>query len=168
MIKSIIAVISSSFVVACVCVNSGPTHSGHASSQEQSQTSAEWPEEYARLAVMQNEKNNTLACGFEGDKWHSNHASHKGWAIGVVPALSQQNLDERKEALDGCERASDYAVRAIEQQNENVALKCNLQGPIWHNKRESHFTWAESQSEETLRSHIALRDEMLGECKAAH
>ncbi len=157
--KTSLIVVFSSCLLGCVNINTGPADS------EAIATTQEWAEEYARLAVMQHEKNMQIGCGFTGDKWHSKTKNHKAWALAVKKELSQQGLDERKEALDRCENASNYARRATEQHEENLALKCNLQGPIWHNKRASHFSWAESQSKETLKMHIGLRDEMLNECK---
>jgi hypothetical protein len=61
-------------------------------------------------------------------------------------------------------RCKTFAKRAVEQFNENLNRKCNLQGPEWHGDEEGHKQWCLNVSKKEAGSLTRHRDNALKNC----
>ncbi|MCP4936268.1 MAG: hypothetical protein GY927_19210 [bacterium] len=59
-------------------------------------------EDYAREAVKQAEHNYSLKCGYKGDRWHYNKASHKVWCAFNTPKVRSAHYNYRKRKIEEC------------------------------------------------------------------
>ena len=65
-----ILLIAASFIALPIVAAAGHKNYGYNS----------WPDQYARIAVKQAQKNYQSGCGFHGNRWTSNYNDHRRWA----------------------------------------------------------------------------------------
>ncbi len=59
-------------------------------------------EMYGKLAVQQQQENETAGCGFTGDEWGADLKRHIDWCGGVAPDQWKIELQKRQQALAAC------------------------------------------------------------------
>jgi len=59
---------------------------------------------------------------------------------------------------------ADYANRAVQQQNSNIAHGCGFTGPRWNNVYALHFNWCLTQPYANVQSERHIRHKMLQQC----
>jgi hypothetical protein len=63
------------------------------------------------------------------------------------------------------ERCADYAEKAIEQQDKNLAQRCRYRGNRWHGNYRTHYRWCMNNSRRVSDRETAVRGEKLRECR---
>ncbi len=61
---------------------------------------------YAKEAVEQFDENMRRGCGQVGERWHNIYAGHKGWCLTQSNGSFQNEFNERKNALESCNKTS--------------------------------------------------------------
>jgi hypothetical protein len=61
--------------------------------------SQSWCEQYAIIAVEQNEVNLSKGCGFMGPRWSSNYDQHYEWCLSVPKSVADSETRAREEGL---------------------------------------------------------------------
>src|SRR4030042_1096280 len=107
-------------VTAQVPRESGPQHS------PRGQYSCE---EYARIAVRQNDQNIRRNCGFAGPRWNSNYNEHYQWCLSVPLQTSDSEMKAREEELqhqcrDKQSSCNEYARTAVAQNEQKIRRTC--------------------------------------------
>jgi len=124
--------------------------------------------QYAKNAVVQNQQNMELACGFTGPAWSANYSHHYDWCMKVPRKQADDGTSQRADALtnqcagaqpsqqppgggssSGPEvRCDQYAKKAVEQNNENISKGCGFSGPEWSSDYTTHFNWCVNKPKE--------------------
>ena len=131
---------------------------------------------YASAAISQQHKNTTNGCGFTGDKWHEDYASHFDWCMSVPMATSDADGQYRTLKLRECIKGGgqlssqqrhcrNYANSAVSQQHENLSRHCGFTGDRWLGSFDAHFNWCMTVSISRSSSETSIRQDMLrNEC----
>ena len=67
--------------------------------QAQAQATCDW---YAKTALEQQKVNVDRKCGFRGNAWSSDRASHMNWCREVPPDRWKQQAQQREQQLEKC------------------------------------------------------------------
>lgn len=59
-------------------------------------------EMYAKLAIQQQQENETSGCAFAGKEWSADLKGHLDWCGGVAPDQWKAELQKRQQALAAC------------------------------------------------------------------
>lgn len=76
--------------------------------------------------------------------------------------VSGQKAADTSDREDICR---DYAVRAVQQNDENMRLRCNFTGPAWQSNRNGHFDWCMTASRADREREDRNRAQKLNECR---
>ncbi len=62
----------------------------------------------------------------------------------------------------------DYALRAVQQNQEQLKLNCGFQPPVWSNDHQAHFDWCvQGNNASGIQAETQKRDAQLAACKQA-
>ena len=75
------------------------SHAGHRGSGNN-----DWPEQYARIAVDQANKNYRRGCGYSGGRWTSNYNDHRRWAARNPVHKGEREIRRRDDMLRNCQQ----------------------------------------------------------------
>ncbi len=71
----------------------------------------------------------------------------------------------RRRRPSKAEQCADYAEKAIEQQDKNLADRCRYRGNRWHGNYRIHYRWCMDSSSRRSARETEIRDEKLRECR---
>ena len=63
------------------------------------QANCEW---YAKTALKQQQDNERLKCGFQGEAWHTDIKAHAVWCQSVAPDAWKEQAKKRDRELAAC------------------------------------------------------------------
>ncbi len=61
-------------------------------------------EDYAKIALKQQQDNERLKCGYKSDGWSADLRSHTGWCAGVSPDIWRKAIQTRHKELEACRK----------------------------------------------------------------
>jgi len=123
-------------------------------------------DEYARIAVRQNDQNMRRNCGFTGTRWSSNYNEHYQWCLFVPLQTSDSEMKAREEELqhqcrDKQSSCNEYARTAVAQNEQNIRRRCRFTGTRWSSNYNEHYQWCLSVPLESADSETRAREEEL-------
>jgi hypothetical protein len=126
-------------------------------------------DDYARIAVSQDEQNLRRQCGFTGSRWTSDYNAHYQWCTTVSRESADSEIRAREDELRQCrDRRSacdDYARIAVSQSKQNLKRQCGFTGSRWSSDYDAHYQWCGTVSRESADSEIRAREDELRQCK---
>ncbi|WP_206530111.1 PAN domain-containing protein [Nordella sp. HKS 07] len=78
--------------------------------------------------------------------------------------VSGEKVADTSDREDICR---DYSVRAVQQNDENLRLRCNFTGSSWQSNRDEHFNWCMSASRADREREDRNRINKLAECRSS-
>jgi len=145
----------------CVVTTQVPRESGHQHSPR-GQYSCE---EYARIAISQNDQNIRRYCGFAGPRWSSDYNGHYQWCVSVSWQTADAETNAREEQLRQCQdkqsSCNEYARIAVRQNDQNIRRRCRFAGPRWSSDYNGHYQWCLGVPLEYADSENRAREEEL-------
>lgn len=85
------------------------------------------------------------------------------WTAGCCVALAGAGLASEARAQASCDV---YGKLALEQQQENVELKCGFSGPAWSADLKAHVAWCATVGPDRWKAELQARKQQLDACKA--
>jgi len=126
-------------------------------------------DEYARVAVSQNEQNFRRRCGFTGPRWTSDYNAHYQWCLGVQWEAADSESRAREHELQQCggtrSRCDEYARIAVSQNEQNLRRRCGFTGPRWTSDYNAHYQWCLGVQWEAADSESRAREHELRQCR---
>jgi hypothetical protein len=122
-------------------------------------------EQYARSAVVDQERNVALGCGYAGPRWSTDEAGHFRWCAGARQTSVDAESAVRRNGLTNCEFCARYADDAVAAQERNLASGCNLTGARWSADRNGHFRWCMGARRESVNREAQFRNFDVGKCE---
>ena len=100
-------------------------------------------DKYAKDAVLQNQHNEKIGCGYSGLQWNSDYNNHFNWCMNGNLNLTKGENNARQAALAKCRtsKCDEYAKIAVLQNDSNLQMKCGFTGPLWNSDYNYHFNW---------------------------
>lgn len=127
---------------------------------------------YAESAVSQHMENQSLGCGYTGNRWSADYQGHYNWCKGGGAADAERQARERQ--LNACKErkglvpsaCDDYARSAVSQNQENQRLGCGYTGGRWTDDYQGHFNWCKGgASQASMEGERRTRDSELQRCR---
>lgn len=75
--------------------------------------------------------------------------------------------DKAADTSDREDLCRDYAVRAVQQNDENLRLRCNFTGSSWQSNRNAHFDWCMTASRADREREDRNRVQKLEQCRSS-
>ncbi len=75
--------------------------------------------------------------------------------------------EKARDTSDREDVCRDYAVRAVQQNDENMRLRCNFTGSSWQSNRNAHFDWCMTASRADREREDRNRVNKLAECRSS-
>ncbi len=134
-------------------------------------------ESFARDALKDQRKNLNLRCGFtRKTRWHANLGRHIRICEDLSDRERRTEIRVKREALDKCERQNgsgnvkdafcrDYANVAIDQNRENIKLRCHYTNSLWSDSFRDHYAWCLRSRKTVSRRDRRTRRDKLNECR---
>jgi hypothetical protein len=156
---SLIFLIGGCVATSQVPRDSGPTHTYRGRTCD----------DYARMAVSQNEQNLRRQCGFTGSRWSSDYNAHYQWCTTVSGESTDSEIRAREDELRQCRdrRSScdDYARTAVSQNEQNLRRRCGFAGSRWSSDYNAHYRWCTTVPWESADLETEAREDELRRCR---
>jgi hypothetical protein len=123
-------------------------------------------DKYAKDAVLQNQENLRIPCGFLGPKWSSDYKAHFNWCMSGNLSNTKSENTGRQQALAQCKksRCDFYAKQAVLANDYNLKCGCGQKGPQWSSDYSYHYNWCMQGDVVVAQKEDSARWALMGHC----
>ena len=138
-----------------------------AQSSEKVTTLQDACDKYAKDAVLQNQENLKIGCGFLGPKWSADYNAHFNWCMSGNLNNTKIESTGRQQALAQCKKGKCdfYAKQAVYANDRNVQCGCGAKGPQWSSDYSYHYNWCvQGNNVESVVAEGSARTDLIRRC----